>query len=284
MSFLKRAISRGISEGIGKAVSQAVTKVVEPKATEYANKAAQRLDNAANSNEAKVAKSGLEGAFANLERAAQNYATEMSKNVKICPECGQPAGLEMKFCQSCGAKLPEKTMAEEAVCPECGKQNAIGTKFCQDCGTKLPVAIAEENAKKAKDEAVMAQWSEKLATFPVWTQGGSDYNIEDYGEYMTFGASFNGNAAAAQQAVMQYKQVLIENGFRPAGQYPSEDQLYKMIGDKCWNVDVEHCFDGDSDYPTICFAQREPTGGFDYVKPEKEDNPFGNLMNMFKKF
>ena len=48
MSFLKRAIrdavSQGISKGIGDAVGKAVREVVEPRATEYANKAADRFD------------------------------------------------------------------------------------------------------------------------------------------------------------------------------------------------------------------------------------------------
>ena len=30
----------------------------------------------------------------------------------------------------------------------------------------------------------------------------------------------------------------------------------------------EHCFDGDPDCPMIYFDKSEPTGGFDYVKPE----------------
>ena len=47
MSFLKRtlrnAVSRGLSDAIGKAVQQAV----EPKATEYVNKAAGHFEQAA---------------------------------------------------------------------------------------------------------------------------------------------------------------------------------------------------------------------------------------------
>ena len=93
MGFLERAIRRGVSEGIGKAVGQAISKAVEPTATELANKAAQHFDNAAHqSNQQKTQiTSGIEGAFANLERAAQSYATEMSKNIKVCPSCGQPS-------------------------------------------------------------------------------------------------------------------------------------------------------------------------------------------------
>ncbi len=142
MGFLERAIRRGVSEGIGKVVGQAITKAVEPTATELANKAAQHFDNAAQQNsrpKAQIA-SGLEGAFANLERAAQGYATEMSKNIKVCPNCNQPSDKEKLFCPSCGTKLPETTVSEGAVCTECNKQNPVGAKFCDACGAKLTEA------------------------------------------------------------------------------------------------------------------------------------------------
>ena len=51
MGFLERAIRKGIREGIGKALGDAIGKAVEPAATEFANKTAQQIDNAAQSSQ-----------------------------------------------------------------------------------------------------------------------------------------------------------------------------------------------------------------------------------------
>lgn len=275
MSFLKRtirnAVSQGISRGLSDAVSKAVKQTVEPKATEYANRAADHFDQTAGNvgRQARQTTSSLEGAFANLERSVQNYANQMTKDLKVCPECGQPTTADKKFCPGCGAKLPEQTLGQNAICPACGKQNSVGTKFCQDCGTKLPAALQKEEMAARKNAAVMAQWDEMLPQYPRWTCGGAELYIEDYGsDGVTFSVSFNGNTGEAHRAVEAYRQILQQNGFRPAGQYPSVAQLFKRIDGEVFNVDTEHCFEGDPDCACIGFCRREPYGGFDYVKPE----------------
>ena len=282
MGFLERAIRRGVSEGIGKAVGQAITKAVEPTATEFANKAAQHFDNAARNteNQAKKTASGLEGAFANLERAAQGYATEAAKNMKVCPSCNQPTTADKNFCPECGAKLPEQTVAQGAVCTGCGKQNSIGTKFCDACGAKLPAAIAEEQAQADRNAAVIAEWDTKLPQYPKWNCGGKNYCIEDMGGYIRFSADFEGNRFAAEQAVAQYRKALVQNGFIQAGQYPNIAHLYKRVNGVCYHADTEHCFEGDPDCPNIYFNIDEPTGGYDYVKPEPKKQV--GLKDLFK--
>ena len=291
MSFLKRtirnAVSQGISKGIGDAVGKAVRDVVEPRATEYANRAADHFDRAANgaAQEVRRTSSGLESAFANLERSMQSYATQMSKNMKICPDCGQPTTAEKTFCPACGARLPEQTVAEGAVCPSCGKQNSIGTKFCEDCGTKLPAAVQEEQAQMARDESELNQWETLLPQYPKWNCGGCEYNLEEYEPgVFYFSAGFRGDINAAHRAVEQYNQLLVANGFRTAGQYPSPGQLFKRIGGVVYNADTEHCFDGDPDRATIGFCIREPHGGFDYVKPEPKnmDIDIKDIKKLFK--
>ena len=282
MGFLERAIRRGVSEGIGKAVGQAITKAVEPTATELANKAAQHFDNAAQQNSRPKAQisSGLEGAFANLERAAQGYATEMSKNIKVCPNCNQPSDKEKLFCPSCGTKLPETTVSEGAVCTECNKQNPVGAKFCDACGAKLPAAIAEEQAQADRNAAVIAEWDTKLPQYPKWDCGGKNYCIEDMDGYIRFSADFEGNRFAAEQAVAQYRKALVQNGFIQAGQYPNIAHLYKRVNGVCYHADTEHCFEGDPDCPNIYFNIDEPTGGYDYVKPEPKKQV--GLKDLFK--
>lgn len=290
MGFLKKMVRDGISKGVSDAIGKAVKEAVEPKATQLANKAAARLEEAAENTaqsikenmpdeEVKEVGSSWKSAFSNLEKAAQSYATEMSKNVKVCPECGQPAEASQKFCPGCGTKLPESTMADEFVCPGCGKQNKLTAKFCADCGTKLPGAIRAEEEAKAKDAAVMAQWEQELAQYPKWELGGSEMNIEDYNGSMMFAVTMK-NSVEAQKAVEQYRQVLLDNGFRQAGQYPSPEHVYKMVGGVCYHVDTEHCFDGDSDTPTIYFSIGEPTGGFNYVKEEPKKQI--GLKGLFK--
>ena len=262
-------------------MGKAIGKAIEPTVTDLTNKAANAIDQAAQNTEQQVARSsGLEGAMANLERSVQGYATEAAKNMKVCPNCNKPTTADKKFCPECGTQLPEQTVAQDAVCPSCGKQNAIGTKFCQDCGTKLPAAIAEEQAQAARNANLMAEWDAKLPQYPKWTCGGTKMYIDDYDTHYIFGAEFNGNATAAQRAVSEYRQVLLANGFRQAGEYPSVEHLYKRVDGVVYHVDTEHCFDDDTDCPSIGFDKSEPRGGFDYVKPEPKKKT--SFLDLFK--
>ena len=288
MGILERAIKRGISEGVNKAVGDAVEKVVAPKAEEYANKTAAKIDeatqqmtgqNAQASAASEEAGSSLTGVFANLQKSMEGYATEVSKSLKICPACGQPADADKKFCPKCGAKLPDSTIAEGAVCPKCGKQNSIGTQFCAECGTKLPSAVAEEKAAQKKDEEVLAGWDKYLAAYPKWNCGGSGYEIEQMDGGVSFMVKME-SEGAAKEAVKKYRQLLIQNGFRQAGEYPDVCHLYKMTDGVCYHLDTEHCFDGDYDQPQFLFSIGEPTGGFNYTKPEPEKA--SSILDLFK--
>ena len=283
MSFLEREIRRGISRGIGRAVGDAIGKAIQPTATNIANQAAQSIDQATNNGQpASNGYSGgsLEGAMSNLERSMQGYATKAAANMKVCPNCEKATTADKKFCPECGTALPEQTLAQGAVCTSCGKQNNLGTKFCQDCGTKLPIALQEEQIAANKAAAVMAQWDQLLPMFPKWNCGGVSFHIEDYGENnFMFSADFKGNSYAARQAVEQYRQFLMQNGFQMAGQYPSMNHLYRMVNNVCYHVDTEHCFDGDSDTACIGFNNSEPYGGFYYVKPEPKKKT--SLFDLF---
>lgn len=295
MGFLERAIKRGVSNAVEKAVGNAVKEAVQPKANELANRAANQLEQAANSasqqvnqtasqvnqaNQTTQQTSNLSGAFANLQRSMEGLANQAAKNMKICPACGATATAEQKFCPSCGEKLPEQTVAQGAVCSNCGKQNSIGTKFCQECGTKLPFAAAEEQVAADKDAAVLAQWDIFLQQYPKWNLGGNGLQIENGEGYIQFSVTFQ-TSFAAQNAVNQYKEILNQNGFRMAGEYPDRDHLYKMINGVCYHVDTEHCFEGDSETADFYFLIGEPTGGFNYVKPEPKSKSNG-LFGFFK--
>lgn len=281
MGFLERAIRKGISDGIGKAVGSAIAQAVEPKATELANRAAERLDSVSGSrSESSANFGGLESAFSNFERAAQDFATKQAENLKICPACGGTASAEQKFCQSCGAALLDQTVAQAAVCTSCGKQNSIGVKFCIECGAKLPSAIMEEENNARKRAAVLAQWQEKLPQYPVWEFEGENLYIDEYDGYTVFGADFGNNGGAARNAFEQYRNIAKQNGFRPAGQYPTDDHLYKMVGGVCYHIDFEHSFESGSGQVSVGFMTGEPTGGFNYVKPEQKKP--ASLRDLFK--
>lgn len=266
MGFLERAIRRGVSDAVGKAIG----KAIEPTVTDLTNQAANAIDQAAQNTEQQVARSsGLEGAMANLERSVQGYATEAAKNMKVCPNCNKPTTADKKFCPECGTQLPEQTVAQGAVCPSCGKQNVIGTKFCQDCGTKLPVAVQEEQMHADDHASVMSKWDKQLPQYPKWNCGGSHFEIEVYDGFTTFSVNFDGNTFRAKQAVEQYRQLLLEGGFREAGENPTIEHLYKMIDGVCYHADTEHCFEGDNDTATIYFNTGEPQGGFYYKQDKK---------------
>ena len=273
-SLLERAIRRGVSNAVGNAVGKAVKQAVEPKATEFANKAAGQIDaatqHAAQQGEKTVRQaSGLEDALSNLQRSVESYAIEAAKNMKVCPNCQKTTSADKKFCPDCGARLPEGSVAQGAVCPSCGKQNVIGTKFCQDCGTKLPVAVQEEQMHADDHASVMSKWDKQLPQYPKWNCGGSHFEIEVYDGFTTFSVNFDGNTFRAKQAVEQYRQLLLEGGFREAGENPTIEHLYKMIDGVCYHADTEHCFEGDNDTATIYFNTGEPQGGF-YYKPDKK--------------
>lgn len=281
MGFLERAIRRGISEGIGKAVGNAINQAIEPKASELINRAANQLDNAAGNTQARnESYSDVQTAFSGFEKAAQSFVTKQAENLKICSHCGESAAASQKFCQSCGSALPELTVAETSKCPSCGKQNNIGTKFCTDCGTKLPSAVMEEEAHRRELAEISAQWQEKLPQYPEWSFGGENLYIDEYDGYIVFGADFRNNAGAARNAFEQYRSMAKQNGFRPAGQYPTDDHLYKMTGSVCYHIDFEHSFESGSCQVSLGFMTGEPTGGFNYVKPEPQ-KPIG-LRDIFK--
>jgi len=286
MGLLDRAIKNGIGRAVGNAVTGAVEKAVAPKVEQTARQAAEQIlpptpertepaRPVITEQQAQQASSVLGGLFGGLS----SFANEVAKDKKLCPECGELAPAETKFCPKCGGKLPEQTLAQGAACPSCGKQNSVGMKFCTDCGAKLPATVAEEQAGQARDAAVLAQWGDMLPQYPKWQFGGYDLGLErlddyDSAPYFRFWAYGVGRAEWEQ-----YRQLLLANGFRPAGQYPDTTQLYARIGGAVYNADLEHAFEGDA--LELYFTQREPSGGFDYVKPEPKAKPKG-LFDLFK--
>ena len=277
-----------IKDAVSGAVSEAVKKAVQPKADELAANAvsqaaagAQAAEQAqtAGSTEAAPSKEEMQAALGTLGSLFSGFAQHAAENMKICPKCGEGASADKDFCPSCGAKLPDMTVADGVKCTKCGRQNEPGTKFCSGCGEKLPAAIVAEQAAAEADAAVLKEWAEKLPDFPVWNCGGTEMELEQIPDADTESWRFSVTLVtpvAAQNAVKQYRQVLLQNGFKQEGQYSSEEHLYKRVNGVSCHVDTEHCFEGDSNAPTVYLNHSQPSGGYDYKKPEKKQS--GGLL------
>ena len=130
--LLGNAVKRGVSQGVNRAVDRAVGNAVEQAVTGAANKAADAVVPPPPPYQPDPAQLG--GMFASFAGAAQGFATEAAKNIKVCPGCGAYCGADTKFCNQCGSPLPELAGIQ---CRNCGMQNGVGTNFCSGCGAKL---------------------------------------------------------------------------------------------------------------------------------------------------
>lgn len=262
---LKRGISRGIGNAVQNAAERKATEALTPKINQAADQLARHNTQAEAPSVPTSNTAGLESALGRFSTAAASYTTSAAQNYKVCPKCDKPIDADKKFCPHCGEKLSDMTLAQGAVCTNCGKQNAVTEKYCSDCGTKLPLCLQEEQRACAKDEETLSAWEEILSAYPRWNCGGGDYNLERYDQYAMFTANFFGDANQAKQAVEEYRKQLKLNGFSTAGSYPSEEHLYKQIGETWYHVDTEHCFEGDPDCPSIGFNKNQP-----YVEEQKK--------------
>jgi len=113
---------------------------------------------------------------------------------------------------------------------------------------------------------ILDKWETLLPQYPKWIFGGDNIeldNVAESGDVPFYALNVYGVGRAE---VEQYRQLLKQNGFRPAGKYPDEGQLYKRVDSIVYNADLEHAYDGGSSYISLAFTVREPDGGFDYKK------------------
>ena len=314
MGLFDKLIKDAVGGAVENAVSEAMKQAIQPKADALAQQvtaqAADALNQAQQASSANAApadaqtanaqtaaeqpaaqntaqmpsKEEMEAALGTLGSLFSGFAAKAAETMKLCPKCGEPAAADKAFCQKCGAKLPDMTIAEGAKCPKCGRQNEPDTKFCAGCGEKLPGALLKEQAAAEADAEVLALWKEKLPDFPVWNCGGSEMMLEEIPDADTEAWWFScrlESSAAASAAVRQYRQLLMQNGFQKEGQYPDEEHLYKRVNGVSMHCDTEHCFEGDSDSPDIYFNHSQPYGGYDYKKPEPKKQSGGLLGALF---
>ena len=89
--------------------------------------------------------SAINASLANIE----NYKNQIKeiKGVTACPQCGAEISYASAFCNTCGARLPERApvqaIPENSVqCANCGAFVSEGYKFCTSCGSVMPAAPA----------------------------------------------------------------------------------------------------------------------------------------------
>ncbi len=269
MSFLKNAIKKGISDAVSKAVEEGVNSVVKPKIAEAAanatdkvvgaveeytntlDQATQELKQAGseynqtvNENQKTIETAaqnanmaGLGGLFGSLVSSATAFANEAAKNMKECPGCHEIVPADKEFCPFCGAKLPEKTIAESNTCPKCGQVNDIGTLYCSSCGEPLGEAVKQI-------EAFNREFEEKLPEYPLWTLGRG-LSLNDVGEkhgypiYKLYGAQID------QKTLIEYKKALLANGFEAVKGFEGK-KYTKTVKNVTYGFDCENAFDGET--------------------------------------
>lgn len=72
--------------------------------------------------------------------SAKEYYTDVAQGIrkgwqeetKACPKCGKQNPKDAKFCNACGAEIPERVK-----CPYCQSENAKDSKFCNHCGKRI---------------------------------------------------------------------------------------------------------------------------------------------------
>ena len=205
MGFLDKAIFKGIGQAVEIAVTDKVLDAVAPQAKENIAKNTQILNDAA----------------AQLQKTAETYGAEASKNVRICSYCGTGAPARMKFCSECGKPLPEQTLYEQIMsaqsrCSGCQAAVPEGAKFCPECGTAVPprAALAEP-----------CEWPELSRPFPLWRCGGAVSQEEADG-----GLHVRVSPASPDDFAM-YREEMLAEGFRSRLSAAGGEYLWRVEGD-----------------------------------------------------
>lgn len=85
-----------------------------------------------------------------------------------CPKCGKMNQDSSRFCNQCGATLPQTRIR----CPNCGVMNPIGNVFCSRCNTRL-LSLEMQLPEKPKpaEEAPVGVKGISLPTLPTAKEG-----------------------------------------------------------------------------------------------------------------
>ncbi len=86
-----------------------------------------------------------------------------------CPKCGKMNQDSSRFCNQCGATLPQTRIS----CPQCGIMNPIGNVFCSQCNTRLlPTEMQLPEKPKPAEESPVGVKGISLPTLPKAKDAG----------------------------------------------------------------------------------------------------------------
>ncbi len=86
-----------------------------------------------------------------------------------CPKCGKMNQDSSRFCNQCGAILPQTRIR----CPQCGAMNPIGNVFCSKCNARLlPTEMQLPKKPKPAEEPPVGVKGISLPTLPKAREGG----------------------------------------------------------------------------------------------------------------
>jgi len=70
---------------------------------------------------------------------AEMYKLDLEKQQgepEKCPQCENPIGKEVKFCNACGFNMAAFRDEVSDICVCCGAKNSVDANYCVICGTK----------------------------------------------------------------------------------------------------------------------------------------------------
>ena len=204
----------------------------------------------------------LERAIRNGIQNAVGNAVEQGVRSAVQPAVNQAANnLANKAVQGIShsaqaikdAAANQQPYSANVLCPQCGSKNELGKNFCSNCGAKMqPAPSAEEAVNTAVAAAKFAQeWMRKLPQYPLWTDGGSEFEFsdEEYDgqKYVRFTIQ-----NADEVDLVAYLGKLRANGFAPT----DSDAAYfrKTIGNTDYYFDLTAA--QGSGYPEYLFYSK----------------------------
>ena len=228
MGILGNILSDALSKGLKETVEKAVEKTVAPAAQKMAEKQAAALDNLAKKTEEAVSEAS----------AAATEAKEAVAEAVATAEAGVEEGEKQEL-------TPEQ---KEQAAKAAEVLKGFGALFSGAVEMAKKEAAAEEAARKAAEEAIVANWAETLPAYPVWDVGGSGFELEEQ-------TPMNGHPAYSLRLtgrpflVEQYAAKLRADGFVAKGcSNPADlnaDTYYKMIDGVCHAFNrSDACYDG----------------------------------------
>ena len=100
-------------------------------------------------------------------------------------------------------------------------------------------------------------WDTILPQYPKWNLGGSGIELEEYGEQNGKPYYMLTVFEVGQNELDRYCQLLKQNGFAPAGKYPSEVELYKQLGGVSYYFGCDNACE-DEGVMRVGFTIKEP--------------------------